>query len=118
MKSSEYLRSSFFAPAASASLSGLPVTPTSSKGWNQVALGAPGESPSCSICAAMYSCASRSPRVAGPRPSRRSEARKRTCDRSRAGLIALAAFFSAGEKERGAAASTRQSRVVIPPPLA
>ena len=36
------------------------------------------------------------PRCAGPRPSSRSSARKRMCARSRSGVIAAAAAFSAG----------------------
>src|SRR6516225_8053878 len=52
----------------------------------------------------MYSSARRSPRLEAPRPSNRSDARKRTCARNTSWVMLEAADFSAGEMTSDGAA--------------
>src|SRR3989338_8832908 len=63
-----------------------------------------GFNPSPANCAAMYLAASSPPRVAGPRPSSKSSARKAVWARSRSGVITFSASSTAGGRELSARA--------------
>src|SRR3989337_1182149 len=71
-----------------------------------------GFNPSPANCAAMYLAASSPPRVAGPRPSSKSSARKAVWARSRSGVITFSATSMAASMSPASDTSASRNLVI------